>query len=219
MIDFPTPTTLWQQYFASNGVMYEWNGKGWAVVGGSGGSSTPIDFPVDSVNGMTGDVVLDFPVGSVNGMQGDVVLTHTDVGAAPAVHNHDAEYVNVTGDTMTGPLTLPAQAAGTRNNTAATMQMFASEFPVSLGTAGYQRLPSGLIIQWGYGNPYGVGVQYTSFPIAFPNYVFQVMLTNASNASPVALSLSAADWNAAGFYAYTSNGAGWWVYSWVAFGY
>lgn len=50
---------------------------------------------VTSVNGETGDVVLDiaFPVSSVNSETGAVVLDAADVGAAPAVHNHDAAYI------------------------------------------------------------------------------------------------------------------------------
>ncbi len=36
----------------------------------------------------------------------------SDIGAAPASHDHDATYVNVGGDTMTGELQVPDQAVG-----------------------------------------------------------------------------------------------------------
>lgn len=47
---------------------------------------------------------------------------------------------------------------------------YAASFGVSLESSGYQKLPSGLIIQWGYAN-WGTNV---SFPIAFPNAAFSV---------------------------------------------
>jgi hypothetical protein len=55
------------------------------------------------------------PVTSVNAKTGDVVLTAADVGAAPAVHDHDTTYVNVTGDTMTGPLVIKINGADAFN--------------------------------------------------------------------------------------------------------
>jgi hypothetical protein len=51
----------------------------------------------------------------VNSKTGDVVLTAADVGAAPAVHDHDTTYVNVTGDTMTGPLVIKINGADAFN--------------------------------------------------------------------------------------------------------
>jgi hypothetical protein len=47
----------------------------------------------------------------------------------------------------------------------------APEFASSLGPAGYQKLPSGLIIQWGFGTSSGtsVGNGSATLPLAFPN--------------------------------------------------
>lgn len=42
---------------------------------------------------------------------------------------------------------------------------YAADFVKSLGASGYQKLPSGLILQWGYISPGAV----FNFPIAFPN--------------------------------------------------
>jgi hypothetical protein len=77
-INFPTPTAIGQTFTPPGGPTYTWDGMAWIM---AGGEPAPIDFPVDSVNGKTGDVV----------------LTAADVGA-----------VNISGDTMTGPLALPA---------------------------------------------------------------------------------------------------------------
>ena len=67
-------------------------------------------------------------------------------------------------------------ATGLRSMTLATMQKFADEFGASLSANGYQKLPSGLIIQWG-----NVSGSFTSgtysgptFPITFPNECFLV---------------------------------------------
>lgn len=63
---------------------------------------------------------------------------------------------------------------------------FSSSFGSSLGTAGYQRLPSGLILQWGR---LGIGdiprdyYGYAGFPIVFPNNVYQVNLSLYSYAA------------------------------------
>jgi hypothetical protein len=46
----------------------------------------------------------------------------------------------------------------------------------SLSVNGYQKLPSGLIIQWGSATPSG-GVSSVTFPIAFPHALFAVVGT------------------------------------------
>lgn len=76
--------------------------------------------------------------------------------------------------TFTGVPSAPTASAGTRSTAIATMQNFANEFGSSLTANGYQKLPSGLIVQWG-SHPAGYVVQ--SYPIAFPNAVFIVIGT------------------------------------------
>ena len=49
-------------------------------------------------------------------------------------------------------------------------------FDKSLTTNGYQKFPSGLIIQWGTTN--SLGSQNVTFPIAFTTTVFQIQRTN-----------------------------------------
>lgn len=50
--------------------------------------------------------------------------------------------------------------------------------PHSLNNSGYQRLPSGLIIQWGRGTSNGSGNLAVTFPFAFPNAVRSVVMGN-----------------------------------------
>lgn len=45
-------------------------------------------------------------------------------------------------------------------------------FPNSLASNGYQKLPGGMIIQWGYVSECASGTDYRTFPIAFPNNCF-----------------------------------------------
>lgn len=71
---------------------------------------------------------------------------------------------------FTGVPTAPNPTAGTRSQALATMQMFANEFVASLAGNGYQKLPSGLIVQWGVTGYVGNGaVLAITFPITFPN--------------------------------------------------
>ncbi|WP_434462872.1 gp53-like domain-containing protein [Serratia plymuthica] len=50
-------------------------------------------------------------------------------------------------------------------------------FTQSLGTSGYQTLPSGLIIQWGIINGTGSTSVTTNFPVKFPGDLFQSVAT------------------------------------------
>ena len=58
---------------------------------------------------------------------------------------------------------------------------FLSDFDKSLATNGYQKLPGGLIIQWGSGQSIpSSGSVAVSFPTAFPNACFTVTLTGSA---------------------------------------
>ncbi|KVO49975.1 gp53-like domain-containing protein [Burkholderia stagnalis] len=53
-------------------------------------------------------------------------------------------------------------------------QRVGQPFGASTGASGYQRLPSGLLIQWG-NSSYGAAQQTFNFPLAFPNFALQVV--------------------------------------------
>jgi len=68
-------------------------------------------------------------------------------------------------------------STGDRSNKLATTQMFANEFSSSFNVyGGWQKLPSGLIIQWGQLQINGN--QVVSFPITFPNQVLNLQATD-----------------------------------------
>ena len=54
-----------------------------------------------------------------------------------------------------------------------------ADFSANLNDAGYQKLPSGLIIQWGgpVTVPSGGGQTWVTFPIAFPNKVLHISIS------------------------------------------
>ncbi|MDD2977909.1 hypothetical protein [Aquabacterium sp.] len=101
---------------------------------------------------------------SVAGRTGAVTLAVADVsGAAP-----------LASPALTGTPTAPNAATGNRSQALATMQKFADEFAASISTNGWQKLPSGLIIQWGYIASRPSTASMHSFPISFPSECFGV---------------------------------------------
>jgi hypothetical protein len=79
---------------------------------------------------------------------------------------------------------------------------------VSLTTNGYQKLPSGLIIQWGRNSPNAT----VTFPIAFPTACFGVTLGAGTNFEPFANAITRTN-----FYFGTNQNTA--VSSWFAVGY
>ncbi|MEC5405133.1 hypothetical protein VOM14_06035 [Paraburkholderia sp. MPAMCS5] len=67
-------------------------------------------------------------------------------------------------------------AAGTQTLHAVNLGQFGS----SLATAGYQKLPSGLIVQWGPTGASGSSAVTVNFPIAFPNSLYMVSIGSVS---------------------------------------
>jgi len=68
------------------------------------------------------------------------------------------------------------------NATASTHPVALGQFTQSLSTNGWQRLPSGLIIQWGELLVSSGAEQSVTFPIAFPNSAFGFFATSVQNA-------------------------------------
>ena len=90
---------------------------------------------------------------------GATVLTFQDITQG---------YAPLASPALTGTPTAPNVAAGTRGTQLATMQSFASEFVASKVENGYQKMPSGLIIQWGSVNTGATPSGTITFPISFP---------------------------------------------------
>jgi hypothetical protein len=129
---------------------------------------------------------------------------------APATQSEHAVQLGQLTNTSS-PLALATQAAASVNQ-AVNLGQFASSLSA---TSGYQKLPSGLIIQWGpcSFNNTGVG---TTFPIAFPNAVRSIVLEISG--TPVAsLAVSVTTSSQTGFNLQSSSGSG--SYTFIAVGY
>jgi hypothetical protein len=73
-------------------------------------------------------------------------------------------------------------ATGLRSMALATMQKFADEFGALQQNTGWQKLPSGLIIQWGFSTPAGAGViAAVTLPVAYPNAHLVAMGSSSNN--------------------------------------
>lgn len=89
-----------------------------------------------------------------------------------------------------GWIVLERNAAGTmwNANEGDAVSGLSPYFGVSFATNGYQKLPSGIVLQWGSTSPTGSdGTLVTNFPIAFPNACLQVLTTGAMNAASNAM--------------------------------
>jgi hypothetical protein len=76
------------------------------------------------------------------------------------------------------------------------MNRFASTFFASLASNGYQKLPSGLIIQWGVFNPSPAGDLTITFPIAFTAAPWEVCVSYVSPTTSEAVFGASANWTA-----------------------
>lgn len=72
---------------------------------------------------------------------------------------------------------------GDRTTKAATTAMFGTEFAASLAVPGYQRLPSGLIIQWGIWSSHATpgNAVAVAFPLAFPTAIRSLVVSASAN--------------------------------------
>lgn len=119
------------------------------------------------------------------------------------------------GDTMTGPLVLPgnassalqavpkqqldakadlagsaAQAFSVSAPSAPAHAVPLASFDAVLSTNGYQKLPSGLILQWGQESmPEPPATGFVTFPMAFPSFCASVTIGSGMGASSSVLAL------------------------------
>lgn len=82
-----------------------------------------------------------------------------------------------------------------------------ADFAKSLGQDGYQKLPGGLILQWGYSTTWAS----VTFPMAFPNNIYCVVSTPRGNWEHYIASYSTT-----GFTPGTNGGTG--AFFWIAIG-
>jgi hypothetical protein len=120
---------------------------------------------------------------------GTVFLLVAALGYTPTIQASGADVIFVAGGSSA--VTLPERSSlflvagnvnwnGDLGDFALTKS---SLFAASLTNTGYQRLPSGLIMQWGAGTTDSGGTVAMTFPIAFPNSVRQVLPCDQSGAA------------------------------------
>ena len=133
---------------------------------------------------------------------------------------------------LTSP-TVPTPTTGTQavNKDYADLKVALSQFTganQSLSPSGYQKLPGGLILQWGRGTVSSTTTNQTLnivYPISFPVNTLSNVLTHSGNADGSAgnnrgFIMSCEFGNANGFLSsYSSNAAVNFNYTWIAIGY
>lgn len=119
-----------------------------------------------------------------------------------------------TNRTITVPSSTQAQAqAGTDHSTAMTplrvSQALSNQYSQrSFAVNGYQVLPSGLILQWGFAESNGAGVATVLFPISFPGGCWNVSLTDLAATLAATHSVGVTNVTSQGFTAYVTGSGG-----------
>jgi hypothetical protein len=126
-----------------------------------------------------------------------------------AIDWNNQDLTNVRTLAVTGAATAATPTTGDRSTRLATTQMFANEFGLSAAGNGYQKLPSGLILQWGAGSTGVGGVANVTFPIAFPTAAYFVNAVLAEGSpNPFIVGIGGPSTTNVPVYASTAAGAG-----------
>lgn len=129
------------------------------------------------------------PVGSV------IFFSGFSLDCAITRQGTDVIWANGTNTSLTsltvkdgGSLMLVNKGAGQWFASGTPVLKYANEFQASLAANGYQKLPSGLILQWGAAATNASGTAVVSFPVAFPSAVLSagVVATNGGGVGTLA---------------------------------
>jgi hypothetical protein len=140
----------------------------------------------------------------------------TDIPSATGTGASGTWGINITGNAATATNATNATNATTAANggvtsvngsTGAITLSALADFAKSLGQNGYQKLPGGLILQWGYSSTWAS----VTFPTAFPNNIYCVVSTPRGNWEHYIASYSTT-----GFTPGTNGGTG--AFFWMAIG-
>ena len=115
-----------------------------------------------------------------------------------------ANYAPLASPALTGTPTAPTATAGTNTAQIATTAFVRLSSPASLASNGYQKLPSGLIIQWGelgslLSNTAGTKSTVITFPVSFPTGCLNVYATPGGSDTPLSVGVVATYWMSSGF--------------------
>ncbi|NHR07636.1 hypothetical protein HA052_20825 [Chromobacterium haemolyticum] len=127
-------------------------------------------------------------------------------------------YSGFSGTTLTcnGGTPTVLENTGSMWTVASGAERYRQDFNSSLASSGYQKLPSGLIIQWGQTNTSTGGSVAITYPLAFPNNVFSLIAGSNSGIGSNLIASSYPPFPKTGFTAYSNNGAI--QLSWLAIG-
>ena len=140
-------------------------------------------------------------------------LNAADVAHAAATDPHaqyinqqrgDVRYAPLASPALTGTPTAPTATADTNTTQIATTAFVRLSSPASLASNGYQKLPSGLIIQWGesgglLSNTAGTKSTVITFPVSFPTGCLNVYATPGGSETPLSVGVVATYWLSSGF--------------------
>lgn len=150
-----------------------------------------------------------------------IEFLNINTGALTVARNGSSDTITVNNTTVTSlllnggdTLTLESNGANGWYSVSGTAQFpFSGVFRASLGTNGYQMLPSGLIVQWGVANGAGTSGSLT-YPIAFTTATY-VTLATASNTAVTASNTTIGAASLTGFNYYQSVSA---TFAWYSIG-
>ena len=153
---------------------------------GNIGYSTTQTIPASAVgsyiqaNG-AGSITLTLPL-AAGVPAGSMLLLESVATAAVTFSRQGAESIVMNGSTSVNSINLSqgdtlwleSSTGGTWTAVGGSAQLgYSAAFGSTIATPGYQKLPSGLIIQWGTSTASAAGSAVT-FPLTFPNSIFQI---------------------------------------------
>lgn len=155
---------------------------------------------------------------------GTAISFHSTSSAINTISRQGSDTVSINGSTITSvalntgsTATFVVIASGLWFATGTATLYATPEFGSSLATAGWQKLPSGLIMQWGSGTTNSSGALAITWPIAFPNATLSATGSGGSGV-PAAyiVSFAGGTKTTGSFFAANSSGTGiivsvWWI--------